>query len=57
VIEYFREVDGVTGLIWGFTRGQQLCAGMMLAGILLWAYLTHLQKQPKKETPQKETSK
>jgi phosphatidylglycerol:prolipoprotein diacylglycerol transferase len=49
VVEYFREVDGVTGLIWGFTRGQQLCAGMMLAGVVLWAYLAHLQK--------KETSK
>jgi phosphatidylglycerol:prolipoprotein diacylglycerol transferase len=39
VIEYFREVDGVTGLIFGFTRGQQLCALMMLAGALLWIYL------------------
>jgi phosphatidylglycerol:prolipoprotein diacylglycerol transferase len=51
VIEYFREVDQVTGLILGITRGQQLCLLMMLAGGLLWVYLARLQKR--ESVPQK----
>jgi len=37
IAEFFRQPDPQLGFVaWGFSMGQVLCAGMIVAGLLIW---------------------